>query len=72
MVEKVGYEIMKHIGLAEAKDHLSQYLREVGKEQIVITKHGNPAGVLIGFKTGDDWFEYKLENSPCFLKRIAE
>jgi hypothetical protein len=37
-----------------------------------ITKHGKPAGVLIGFKSEDDWFEYKLENDPRFLRRIAQ
>ena len=36
-----------------------------------ITRHGKPAGVLIGFATDDDWFEYRLENDPRFLKRIA-
>ena len=63
---------MKKVALAEVKDHLSQYLREAGKEQIIITKHGRPAGVLIGFKDEDDWFEYRLENDPRFLKRVAE
>ncbi len=63
---------MKQVALAEVKDHLSQYLREAANEQIVITKHGRPAGVLLGFETEDDWFEYKLENDPRFLKRIAE
>ena len=41
------------------------------EDRIVITKHGRPAGVLIGFRDEDDWFEYKLENDPRFLKRIA-
>ncbi len=72
MVEKKRGEIMKQIALAKVKDHLSQYLHEAETDQIVITKHGKPAGVLIGFETEDDWFEYKLENDPRFLKRIAE
>ena len=62
---------MKQVALAEVKDHLSQYLHKVEKEQIVITKYDKPAGVLIDFETEDDWFEYKLENDPRFLKRIA-
>jgi len=61
---------MKTIPLADVKDHLSKYLRDAGKEQIVITKHGKPAGVLIGFDTEDDWFDYRLENDPRFLKKI--
>jgi hypothetical protein len=37
----------------------------------VITRHGRPAGVLIGFESEDDWLEYRLENHPEFLGRIA-
>jgi len=63
---------MKTIALADVKDNFSQYLREAGKEQIVITKHGRPAGVLIGFDTEDDWFDYRLENDPRFLAKIEK
>jgi prevent-host-death family protein len=62
---------MKEVPLAKAKDHLCKYLREAEKEHIVITKHGRPAGVLIGFASEDDWFEYKLEHDPRFAKRMA-
>jgi PHD/YefM family antitoxin component YafN of YafNO toxin-antitoxin module len=41
------------------------------KEDIVITRHGQAAGVLIGFESADDWFDYRLENDPRFLSRIA-
>jgi hypothetical protein len=27
--------------------------------------------VLIGFASEDDWFDYRLENDPRFLSRIA-
>ncbi len=62
---------MKKIALAEVKDHLSEYLHDAATEEIVITRHGKPAGVLIGFESDDDWFEFRLENDPQFLKRIA-
>jgi len=45
-------------------------LRLAETEEIVITRHGKPAGVLIGFESEEDWFEYRLENDPKFLKRI--
>jgi PHD/YefM family antitoxin component YafN of YafNO toxin-antitoxin module len=45
-------------------------LREAEKQEIIITRHGKPAGVLIGFQSEDDWFEYRLENDPRFLQRI--
>lgn len=63
---------MKKIPLSEIKDDLSRYLRMAAGEQIIITRHGKPAGVLVGFASEDDWFEYKLENDPRFLQRIAK
>lgn len=61
---------MKRVALSEIKDHLSEYLKVSRKENIIITRHGKPVGVLIGFESEDDWFEYKLENDPRFLNRI--
>jgi prevent-host-death family protein len=58
--------------LAEVKDDLSRFLRLAAAEEIVITRHGRPAGVLIGFASEDDWFEYRLEHHPEFVRRIAE
>ena len=49
---------------------MSRFLREAEREDIVITHHGKPAGVLISFESEDDWFEYRLENDPRFLRRI--
>ena len=59
------------MALAKAKDDLSRYLRLAATEEIVITRHGRPAGIIIGFATDDDWFDYKLENHPEFSSRIA-
>ena len=61
---------VKEIPLSEVKDDLSRYLREAETQEIVITRHGKPAGVLIGFETDEDWFDYRLENDPRFLRRI--
>jgi len=61
---------MKKIALSEVKDDLSRLLRMAEKEEIVITRHGKPAGLLVGFGSEDDWFDYRLENDPRFLKRI--
>jgi prevent-host-death family protein len=61
---------MKTVPLSEVKDDLSKYLRLAETEEVVITRHGKPAGVLIGFASEDDWFEYRLENDPAFRRRI--
>ena len=63
---------MKKVSLAKVKDSLSKYLRVAEKEEVIITKHGKPSGVLIGFKTEDDWLDYRLENEPRFLQMIAK
>jgi len=63
---------MKKIALSEAKDELSRLLRLAETEEIVITRHGKPAGVLVGFASEDDWLDYRLENDPRFLARIAK
>ena len=62
---------MKKVALSEVKDHLSEYLDLAEKEEIVITRHGRPAGLLIGFSSEDDWFDYRLEHDPRFLTRVA-
>lgn len=63
---------VKEVPLSEIKDDLSRYLREAETQEIVITRHGKPAGVLIGFESEEDWFEYRLENDPRFLRRIEQ
>jgi prevent-host-death family protein len=63
---------IKEVPLSEIKDDLSRFLREAEKQEIVITRHGKPAGVLIGFESEDDWFDYKLENDPRFLERVEQ
>ena len=63
---------MKKIPLSAVKDRFSEYLHMAEKDEVVITRHGKPAGVLIGFETEDDWFDYRLEHDPRFLARIAK
>lgn len=63
---------MRQVKLSEIKDRFSEYLRLAEEEEIIVTRHGKPAGVLVGFASEDDWFDYRLENDPRFLKRVAE
>ena len=62
---------MKRVALSEVKDRFSEYLDLAEKEEIIITRHGKPAGVLIGFASEDDWFDYRLEHDSRFLMRVA-
>jgi prevent-host-death family protein len=61
---------MKKVALSAVKDDLSKFLRWAEKEDIVITRHGRPAGILIGFESEDDWLGYRLEHDPRFLRRM--
>ena len=63
---------MKEVPLSSVEDDLSRFLHEAETQDIIITRHGKPAGVLIGFESEDDWFAYRLENDPRFLKRIDQ
>jgi prevent-host-death family protein len=61
---------VKRVALREIKNDLSRFLQEADREEIVSTRNGKPAGVLIGFASEDDWLDYQLENDPRFLRRI--
>jgi prevent-host-death family protein len=72
MARPVRKTRVKEVPIAEVKDDFSRYLREAARQQILITRHGKPAGVLIGFATEEDWFDYRLENDPRFLERVEK
>ena len=55
MARAVRKSRLKAVPLSEIKDDLSRFLREAEKQEIVITRHGKPASILIGFETEDDW-----------------
>lgn len=63
---------LKEVSLSEVKDDFSRYLREAAQNEILITRHGKPAGVLVGFESEDDWIDYRLENDSRFLERIEK
>jgi prevent-host-death family protein len=72
MAGRSGKTRMRRVALSEVKDDLSKYLSLAEDERIVITRHGKPAGVLVGFGSEEDWFDYRLETDPRFLERIAK
>ena len=48
MAKAVRRSGVRRVPLSEIKDDLSRFLREAESEEIVITRNGKPAGVLIG------------------------
>ena len=63
---------MKTHTMAEAKSDIRRIIREAEKEGVLITRHGRPAALVIGFRDEDDWFDYRLEHDEKFLRRIAK
>jgi prevent-host-death family protein len=72
MARPVRKSGVKQVPLSEVKDDLSRYLREAEEREVVITRHGKPAGVFIGFASEDDWLDYRIENDPRFLARVEK
>ena len=70
MAKAIRRSGVKRVPLSEIQNDLSRFLREAEGEEIVITRNGKPAGLLIGFASEDDWLDYQLENDPRFLRRI--
>ncbi len=72
MAGRVRRARVRQVPVSELEEDFPHFLREAAKQEIVITRDGKPAGVLIGFASEDDWFDYRLENDPRFLRRIEQ
>ena len=57
--------------MTEAKNDICSIIREAEKDQVLITRHGKPAAIVIGFRDEDEWFDYRLEHDEKFLRKIA-
>ncbi len=63
---------MIQIPLNQVKDDLSRLLRLAEKEDVIITRHGVPAGILIGFEDPEAWWEELLLRDGRFRERVAQ
>jgi len=57
--------------MTQAKNDICRIIREAEKDEVLLTRHGKPAAVVIGFRNEDDWLDYKIEHDENFLRRIA-
>jgi prevent-host-death family protein len=57
--------------MTEAKNDICSLIREAEKDEVVVTRHGKPAAVIIGFADDDAWFDYRLQHDETFLQKIA-
>ena len=54
------------------KNDICALIREAEDAEVVVTRHGKPAAVIIGFADDDAWFDYRLEHDERFLQKIAK
>lgn len=59
------------VPLSDVKDNFSEFIKKARKEEVVVTVHGRPAAVIIGFEDDEDWLEYRLLKDEKFLNRVA-
>ena len=62
MAGAIRESAVRKVPLSKIKHDLSRFLREAGKQEIVIVRHGRPASVSISFASE--------ETDPSFLRRI--
>jgi len=59
------------VPLAEAKNELSAYVDRAQGDQVLITRHGKPAAIMIGVE-GEDLEDLLTRADPQFWQMIAE
>lgn len=63
-----GY--MKLATLDNLNSNLAAILRDSNGEDILITQGGKPTGVLVGFSSEDECYDYLLKNDPELLQKL--
>lgn len=63
---------MKQVSIDEIKNDLSGYLQVAERENVIITRDGQPVGILIGLEDGEDWWEELMLREPRFEVEIAQ
>lgn len=58
--------------LNQVKDSLSDFVNRACRDDVLVTRHGRPAAIIIGFADEDDWIDYRLEHDERFIQRMAE
>ena len=61
---------VKCVPLSQVGGRLGRFLHDAERQEVVIMRRGRPAGVLIGFASEDDWFDYQLETDARFERGI--
>jgi len=60
---------MRTISVRELQKHIKEVVDSAQHDRVVVTRHGEPAAVLLGVE-GKDWETVVLETSPAFWDLI--
>jgi prevent-host-death family protein len=60
---------MKRATVQDLQQRANEFVTKAQKDRIVITRHGQPAAVLVGV-TKQDWESVVLQTDPKFWKLI--
>lgn len=60
---------MKTISVRELQKHIKEVVDSAQHDRVVVTRHGEPAAVLLGVE-GKDWETVVLETSPALWDLI--
>jgi len=60
---------VKTISVQELQKHIKEVVDSAQHDRVVVTRHGEPAAVLLGVE-GKDWETVDLETSPAFWDLI--
>lgn len=63
---------MKQVPIDEVKNDLSGYLQVAERESVIITRDGQPVGILIGLEDAEDLWEELVLHDPRFEVEIAQ
>src|SRR2546426_12765477 len=63
---------VREAALAEVKDDLSRFFFNDTATTEIYTLSLHDALPIFGFESEDDWFDYRLEHHPEFLRRVAK
>ncbi len=62
---------MKTVTARDLQKKVKECMDKSQEDQVVITRHGRPAAVLVGVE-GRDWEDLVLQTSPDFWKIIED
>ena len=63
---------MKQIPIDEVENDLSGYLQVAEQESVIITRDGQPVGILIGLEDAEDLWEELMVRNPRFEGETAQ